>query len=208
MNVITESEHRRLALRKPTLPVIYEEAVRDLIACQSLDEAKYFADKAEALAAYSVIYRDDKAGIEAKRLKLHAYRRMGQLAAELRPHAFLGNGGSAPGPGSLLIESGLNKSQAADARRMAKLDEKRFRSLVDLPRPPAPHTVTKYLVSGSQAWKDFRCAHGPRAAHTWMKTHSASEIAMQLTADEAVLARRIIVEMQEWIDEFERFLTK
>lgn len=65
------------------LPVQYDEAVKALAACTTIDESKHWADKAEALAAWAKVYKDDQVAIEARRLKLHAYRRMGELAQEL-----------------------------------------------------------------------------------------------------------------------------
>lgn len=195
------------------LPIVYEEAVRDLIACQSLDEAKYFADKAEALSAYSKIYRDNAAGIEARKLRLHSYRRMGELAAEIRPNSFIpgkrpgSRAGSAPGPSSLLMESGLSRTAASEARYLAKMSAEKFQKLIDLPRPPSPHTVMITRTKSSAAWSDFR-AQGVGSIHYWIKNKSAKDMALQFSYDEGIRAKIIINDLLEWLDEFERFLPK
>lgn len=81
--VITEQQARQITGgRKPLVPVEYEAACNALAQCVDLDEAKYWSDKADALAAWAKIYRDDRISAQAKRLKLKAYRRMGELAAE------------------------------------------------------------------------------------------------------------------------------
>src|ERR1700722_7297053 len=87
--------------RTVPMPVEYVEACKALAACVTIDEAKRWADKAEALAAWAKIYRSDEASVQAARLKLHAYRRMGKLAEEIRPLRHIGGQGYALGPPSL-----------------------------------------------------------------------------------------------------------
>lgn len=85
--VISAEQARKITGgRTPHVPVEYETAINALVACRSIDEAKYWSDKSDALAAWAKIYHSDKAAREAKALKLWAFRRMGQLAAELRPN--------------------------------------------------------------------------------------------------------------------------
>src|ERR1700733_10435972 len=90
------------------IPVQFEEGLKALAACRSIDEAKYWASAAEALAAWARIHKEKRAGVEAKLIDLHAHRRMGELAAEMRPIRYrLGKGGKnsppnkLPGPVSL-----------------------------------------------------------------------------------------------------------
>lgn len=125
-------------LKNTPLPVRYEEACRALAECSTIMDAKYFADKAEALAAWAKIYKSDQAEVEARRLKLHAYRKMGLLAQELRPGSRGRRGliGTVGGPQALLKESGLKAHQGQNALRLARVSNEKFEAISSLPRPP------------------------------------------------------------------------
>ena len=184
------------------LPIIYEDAIRDLIACQTLDEAKYFADKAEALAAYARIHCDKRLAIESKRLKLIAFRRMGQLAEELFP-------ARAKGRFSILIKSGLTRAGAADARRLSAAKDDTFRHALNSARPPSPAQFRRNTAGTSDSWKAFAGgATGTRHFMTFCRKHRARDVAIGIMPDEVDLARAIAIELSDWLDEFERNLRK
>lgn len=114
-------------------PIQYEAAVQALQVCQTIDEARYFDNKAEALAAWAKIYGDDRAATEARRLKLHAYRRIGILAEQLRPQ-----GAGRKGPPSLLREIGFTDHNAHSAIKVARMPVVAFEREVKAPRPRSP----------------------------------------------------------------------
>lgn len=195
------------------LPVQYEEAVKALDACLAIDEAKYWSDKADALAAWAKIYRNDVAGRRAKQLKLHAYRRMGTLAAELRPNKHTGtNQGAAPGPLSLLREQGLTESQASVARKLALTSKVKFDAIVDKPNPPSPMSAGKaFLTKGSDAWRLIGVSNGCSMSNfrsAVCRKVKASKLARGLVSDEIEKARVIATECAEWLDEFLQHLPK
>lgn len=198
---------RRIPEAKP--PLEYDIACQALVACTRIDEAKYWSDKADALAAWAKIYRSDTAATEARRLRLHAYRRMGELAGELRPAKRKGLPGSAPGPVSLLVGNGLKKSEANAARKVALLSQETFREMAARPKPPSPFTAAAAKQRGTQCWTTFSSSAGA-AMHfrSFTRQHGASELARGMTADEASRAREIAREITEWLDEFEQHLPK
>ena len=119
--VLTREVARQITRgRTPLVPVEYETAVKSLQACIDLNDAKYWDDKADALAAWAKIYRSDETLRKAKMLKLHAFRRMGELAGELKP---LKNdkGGRQPGAIRALTDVGLSHNSAIAARRLASV---------------------------------------------------------------------------------------
>lgn len=153
--VITSAEARKITGgRTPLVPVQYETAMAALAECREIDEAKIWSDKADALAAWAKIYHSDEADRQAKLLKLHAYRRMGELAKELRPSGReivacpnFGHGKGAksqatPGPRSLLMESGLSSSQADAAVRLSKIPGPQFENLISADKIPSPAYAT------------------------------------------------------------------
>lgn len=213
--VITAEQARAITGgRKPLVPVEYEEACLALEACLTIEDAKYWSDKADALAAWAKIYRDDKAGRDAKALKLRAYRSMGQLAKELRPQ----KAWNKPGPKSILREQGLNSSSAGASLRLSKLNEKQIEKLTSLPRPPAP--TSHYLLRNpyDKEANNKRRAFGEHK--DWIEFWSRFSIASSmLKFDASALARSVAPEsltkvkekircVTDWLDEFDRHLPK
>lgn len=191
------------------LPVIYEDAIRDLVACQTLDEAKYFSDKAEALAAWAKIYKSDQATVEAKRLKLHAYRRMGEIALAIRPpHAPRPGGrGSNPGAYSLIVSHGFSKSYARNMTHLARMAPEKFSAAIECPQSPSAlyFKTNNKLVTPS--WSKFQ-TRGANQFRSFCRSNSAKELARGMTADEANSAIKVLDEIHDWLDEFEQHLPK
>ena len=199
------------------LPLKYDVAVRALASCRNIDEAKYYADKAEALAAWAKIYRNDQAKIEAKRLKLHAYRRMGILAQELsgeleyiRPAGR--NKGRKPGAVTILKNAGLALHQANVASAVSKLSEKKFKAAVNAPSPPSAHSFTIRLKGASDAWKVVvGYVQGPGPLPTlrcFCRKHKPKLLARGLSVDEGRKAGGMAREVIEWLDTFEQYLPR
>lgn len=208
-------------IKRPPMPILYEQACKDLSACRTIDEAIYFDNQADALAAWAKIYKHDQAGKESRLLKLHAYRRMGMIAEELRPSGRLSKdrgkkiGGKRgalhlPGARSLLLENGLTKDQAAAASRLAKLTRSGFEKLSALKRPPSPVAATSRLMrGGSASWKHWSGdINSMQRARYFTRKYEPRQLAAGMTIDEAKMARETATELADWLDEFERHLPK
>lgn len=194
------------------IPVQYEEACKALVACTAIDEAKFWDNKADALAAWARIYKSDQAAIESKRLKLHAYRRMGELSAEIakteKTQPRRGRG-QQPGAHKILMREGLNHGAACAARRLARMTASSFDALVNSKKPPAPYTVAIQRVGSTDAWNSFNTHGGSATAfRTWCRRNNPSELARAMKADEARKAREVAQELSDWLDEFEQHLPK
>ena len=61
------------------LPVIYERAKKALAECSRIDECIDWRDKAEALRSYARQAEDKELELLAKRVKIRAIRRTGEL---------------------------------------------------------------------------------------------------------------------------------
>lgn len=201
-------------IRSPRLPVEYEEAVRNLVACTNLDEAKYWNNKADALAAWAKIYDNDRAGIEARRLKLHAYRRMGELAREIRPGGGNPNpktGTQIKGPISLLVEKGLKLNQANCASAAARIPAEKFSKLVNSPQPPAPSALRSRNTSASENWQIITGAIGGNSSlmgfAAFCRKNQPKLLAKGLTADERKRAEALIVPVMRWLKEFDKAIS-
>lgn len=226
--VITSQQAKQITGgRAPLVPVEYDSAVRALIACSTLDEAKYWSSKADALAAWAKIYGDDKVGREAKRLRLYAYRRMGEIARELRPggvassrnphptqkgaHRFSGR---LPGPKSLLEEQGLNDGQTRSALRVSRIPKKEFDAFVNSPKPPSPVTIGSVQIGVSRDYELFNsaltgfvsCLKARGDPKEFVKQVPPDSKAMRNGGTERIRAR--VAQIIEWLDTFEQYLPK
>lgn len=209
--VLTKDQAQRVTKgRTPLVPIEYQEAIKALASCTTFQEAKYWDDKADALAAWAKIYHSNEYVIKAKQLKLHAYRRMGQIANELRPHTGFktGNSGAGrlPGAVALLQDNGLTKTSANAARRIALLPEKKFNKILEDPKAPA--TIAWKLWNTSPVWQDF--THGAMTFRRFTKTHDPKEVVALLGDKDhyAATARELCKDLTEWLDELEQRLAK
>jgi hypothetical protein len=201
--VITQQQARAITGgRTPLVPVEYEQAVTALQACISLDETKYWDAKADALAAWARIYRNDDAGRKAKMLKIHAYRRMGLLAQELNPRrstAATGGRGSVPGSGprSLLLQNGLTVAQADAARVISKLPERSFNKLLKNPVSP---TTARHQLRDNTVWHQMQAA--AMSLRSRCRANTPAQVVATLTDTEKANAKQLVTEITEWLDEF------
>jgi hypothetical protein len=207
--VVTAEQARQITRgRTPLVPVEYETAVKSLEACITLDEAKYWSDKADALAAWSKIYRNDEAGLKAKRLKLHAFRRIGILAGELRPRTGpTGRNGAVPGSVSLLKDHGFSKTAANAARSLAVMSKTKFQKV--LREPKSPITVLHEQTHKNPDWHMF--AKSAMVLRSWMRSHDVkpfAQLVKSMGEREVEASRKLIIDLTEWLDELEQALPK
>lgn len=217
MNAVAKSMLVSNALVKRTpLPVVYEEACRQLAEVATVMDAKYFADKAEALAVWAKIYRSDQAALEAKRLKLHAFRKMGLIAEQLRPTSAstrCKTGGGA----SLLKENGLNSGHAAQAIRLSRIPENKFNSAINQNRPPpivalSRTGVGRGAIRGRSMSSECYLKLNPILGGVGL-THCANFVRKNQNPDvsgftESEVEKALVAtrECLDWFDEFDRKL--
>lgn len=209
-------------IKRTPMPLVYEEACRALKEVTTVMDAKYFADKADALAAWAKIYRSDQAAIEAKRLKLHAFRKMGELAEQLRPSGendcyVKGKSGRQPGGQSLLIENGLKRDQARAAMGISRIPLRKFENLTTGVNPPALFLAArigaglgaKSGVLGSDSYRQLFSSMNGGGLNNVMSILRRSVKVMDVAGfhdSEVTKALEIAKEGSDWFDEFERRL--
>lgn len=189
----------------PAMPVEYETAIKALEACTSLDETRIWRSAYHALAAWAKIYNSRDAEFKAKRLRLHAYRRMGQLARELRPsgRARRGiKGGKLPGSVSLLQEHGLSHSEAVAANFIARLPDEDFQRI--LRRPLSPISVAHQLWGKDPIWLGFCGAATNLRGH--LRRHPPREVlavARMLGERQQGTLRVLLADLRRMLREFD-----
>ena len=204
--VLTEQQARQITGgRKPHVPIQYEQAVKALSECISLDEVKLWSDKSDALAAWAKIYHDKTVDRTAKKLKLHAYRRMGELAREIRPNRSRNGTTDHRGPKSALIESGLNKHNADAALRLSRMKESEFKRIISSPRLPTPRAIVETRLS---AWSSFNRQSSLGDLRAYAANHSARDLAASIDPKDVKRAKMVLREVSDWLDEFDHYLPK
>lgn len=201
----------KVRAEKMDMPVVYAEALRALEVCTTIDMAKYYADKADALAAWAKIHGCKKDLKLIARIKLHAYAWMGRIAGELRPvrnGKGKGSGsGAAAGPQSLLMEAGLSASSANAARKLATLSAKKLDEHGDNGLSPSTaHQRSTPRYSSSPEWAEIsrECS----STRGCFRRNPARKVALSVPTDEIKKAREMFTEISDWIDEFDRCLPK
>src|SRR5215207_1572682 len=101
----------------------YEAACHALAEAHSIDEAKDWADKATALAAYARQVNDRQLEIMSAEIRLRAKRRIGELSADLEKAQHAGPGSVLPKCGKykaeVLKEVGVSTSEAHRCEQLA-----------------------------------------------------------------------------------------
>jgi hypothetical protein len=205
---------QRVKAEKPA--IVYEEAIKALAECRSIDEAKYFSDKADALATYAKIFKDKKLATEAKRVKLHALRRMGEIAEQLRP-TVRGGGRGHKGALSVLQDHGLTTHRAELANRLCRVPRTAFEKAIAQPTPPSVKTLSR-MGAGKGLQKaatdayvtlvgsGYAGAAGLAVTARLFRRSDVKEMARAVTLDEATKIRALMLEIHEGLDILDQYM--
>lgn len=196
MNAVLSVAQARQATngREPLVPVEFEAACKALAACREIDEAKYWSDKASALAAWAKIYHSTKVDREARLLKLHAYRRIAELAADIRGKRGKGR------VRDILTEEGLSSTEARQIEGVGRASKEEFERAVSSVRPPAPWAFTR--------GPDVAELKPLRSMHTLVSHVEPHRIAVLIDRKDRETFVRMIGEIVDWCDDLEQRLSK
>lgn len=194
---------------KPLL--VYEKAVMAIRDCRTIDDAKFWSDKSEALQAWARMYADDRIMREARALKLHAYRRIGQLADALRISMPKGSGyrglkGSVRGARSLLIEHGVSTSRSQHMLTIGRMDQDLFDGAVSRDKPPSPSQLCDRELRPNPLWATV----GNRLSIflSAIKSVEPESLARTLDEKQRKKALRMIDDAFRWLYELEEKLSE
>jgi hypothetical protein len=176
---------------------IYERGCALLEQCITFDETKYWDSLADAAAAWGKIHNSDRVERLARALKLHAYRRLGEIA-ETQKAPVKAAKGRPPGPVAWLQSNGMSRNEAQAARGLANMGQAQFDELAGRAKPPLPVSVRKGHYT---EWQRFygRASLANVAAHTLRtKPTEAAEFDGLERSKARTLARRL----ERWFKEF------
>lgn len=183
--------------RRPQVPITppeYDQALRALDACVTIDDAKFWSDKASALAAWAKIYHSRDIDRKAKILKLHAYRRMAELAQEIQKQDGKGR------IRTILENQGLSVTEARQIDGVGRAPRMDFERAVSANRPPAPWVFSRGA--------DVAELKPLRSMHTLVGHIEPARIASLIDKQARDAFREMIAEISEWLDELDQRLEK
>ena len=191
------------------LPAAYEAAKQALAECESLDECKDWADKAQALASYARQAGDDTLEKQARRIRARAIRRAGQLLKtfDARP----GNAAKQSAPGDTLISqadaaagAGMSKRQQVTAVRVATVPEPQFEEAIEGEKPPTISELASKGIKPQSAPTGFAQATrllGPvKRFSEFCSEHDPEFIAGGVMDYECADLRKRVANIDAWLD--------
>lgn len=188
----------------------YEQAIALLRACLHIDDAKRFANFADAKAAWAKIHHDETALRLCKALKLTACRRIGELAVSQKPPVPRKSGKesfayNAKAPAyQLLRGEGLTGSEASAAIALQRMSPERFNAILQRPQVPG---ISSPLVRASRnpEWTLLRKSLLNAASN--LRRAQIRELVRPLSGKEKQSALPLVRELTEQLDELERCLS-
>jgi len=215
-------------------PLNYERAKSAIAECASIDECQDWVDKSAALAAYAKQVRDDSMLNNAKRIRLRASARVGELLLQYPKNVRavatkrrLGQGRSSATPNFIRSErheaaaiAGIPRSSTTMYVAMARVPREQREALIEATPPIGANAlyrigaldkrggINKVSVAWSTIMNKAGWAGNLNAFVTWCSKYEARSLAGQLNTDEAEKLRPHVVAAQEWLDCFEQCLPK
>jgi hypothetical protein len=209
------------------LPINYKAAKQALAECDRVDECKTWADKAEAVATYARISSDREMELTARRIRLRAIARIGELLLQI-PNTSRGlhtagaqlKGGSLPNPASRLgigRAAGLRPQDVNQALSIARIPPEIREVAIESADPPKPSVLEKHparirprpvrfdrFTPGPEYRAVFLHAGGLTMFTSFLKKHPPEKYFPLLSPAECLRARRYLQVMHGWLAEAER----
>lgn len=210
--VITQEQARQVCggkggqPRAPLLPHEWNDARNALEKCLTFEEAKYWDNWADAKAAWAKMFHDDKLIRLARQFKNRCYRQLGAIGIDR-----VGTGSKGkPGARSFLIQSGMKPSEADAAIKIAKLPKDVFEERNSQPFIPSPLRLMVTSREGTRAYLLAVCgSNSLTGIRSFCRANDPKELATSMRPDEARKIREhYLVEINDWLDEFEQYLPK
>ena len=202
----------------PRLPMSYKAAKRALIECEHVDECRDWANRAEALATYAHLARDEALELIARRVRLRAVARAGELLLMIPNnnrglHLRGGGGGSLPNPQSRLgvgRAAGMRVQDVTQALSIARVPVDIRELLIESPDPPPPSRLAVHPMRiRPRPVRLNRFTPGPQyrelfgggliAFVSFLRRHPAPEYLPKFAPDEKLRASRYLSELESWI---------
>jgi hypothetical protein len=207
-----------LAIKAAPLPIRYDAAVQALAVCERIDECKEWADRAAALESYYRQSSNVEMEQSARRIRLRAKRRVGELLLKIEGPAprsakgFIQAGAQTP-RGRAARVAGLSKIQSRAAVRIARIPKEIAEAAIEA-TPPASETqllriaptdprFNGHTFCGSASYtKLVREVNGLAMFSYWCQKNPASELSQALNSEERSRCLKHVAEIRRWLGDF------
>lgn len=182
----------------PLTITAYETAIACLRECLEIDDTKYFSDFSAAAEAWAKIHRDETVLRLSRALKLHAAKRMRELA-ELRCGA---EKKGRAGAHSVLLAHGMTQAEAIGARKLTEpgvLKAALARNVV-----PTLSSIRATNVKSPSVHIRYALAHMSK----FLETTTPKEVAKDVSSVVRPSARRDARRASIWLAKFAEELDK
>jgi hypothetical protein len=148
-----------------SLPLSYIAACKAVAECTRVDECKGWADKAAAVAAYARMVRNIQLEADAKRIRLRATRRIGEIIGANGYKTALAVITKRAQDGSILESNRkqidpavaqLPQRVRSQARVLARIPSSEFDEIISREDPPAPYFIARrtFKIGGAKRQND------------------------------------------------------
>lgn len=219
------------AFQGARLPIRYAAAKRALRECEDLDECKHWGDQAEALATYARLAHDPEMEIIAKRVRLRAMARVGELLLRvpgdqrgLHTAGAQLKGGSLPNPQSRAGRgraAGMRPQDVTQALSIARVPIEIRERLIERTPPPTPTQLQNHpqrirprpvrlnrFTPGPEYRQIFTHAGGMTSFASFLKRHEPAKYFPFMAPDEVTRAQRYLNFIGAWVAEANRALPR
>jgi hypothetical protein len=207
-----------IAAKDAPFPIAYDRAKQALAQCERIDECSEWANRAEAMASYYRQAKDFGLEMQARRIRLRAKRRVGELLLQLKA---VGRRGPAGRPAQIgqtpraiaARAIGMSVAQLRNVVRIARIPVDQAEAAIEATPPPseaallriAP-TDPKFNVNafcGSAAYTTIvRSQHCLAMFAYWCQKNSAIELGSVLNAAEISRCQKHVAEARRWLADF------
>jgi hypothetical protein len=208
--VINAEQGKALMARLPPKFDItpFWKALDLLKECLVFEDVQHCQRLADVQEAWGRVYRSPEAINGAKAVRLHAARRLGELAQEARGnHSGKGLGG---GPRRWLTSQGIPEKDADYAAALRKIPAARFAEIVARPTPPTVSALARGYQVPKGKWSRRAAnlrwsATFTKLRQNYAKTSAQDAIDARLGVD---VIREQAIFMRDWFDTFIASLPK
>ena len=211
--VLSPEQAKQIAARKTFAIVPYDTAVAALRECLTFEDITHWQNYAEVAQAWGKVHKSDEAIRLARAVKLHAQRRMGELAKEIVAQSRKAAGVSASARGlsaagislkTVLMEQGATASEAHTVSALGRASKSAFNKAASSSKPPTASSFVKKISSAANPWISFAIQARWGAFVSAINIEDAEDIARiaKRHARDPKEIKRQAEQMRSWLGDF------
>jgi hypothetical protein len=193
-----------------TALVRYEQARTALAACHSVDEVKDIRDRAEAMAAYARLAKDNDMILWATEIKVRAERQAGAMLADAKERGDRAPVGRPPENSNTNTLGGLGISSMQSSRwqSLASMTDEHFETAVATAKDTAGQVTTAFMLREAGKARAGKPKQGAKAEAIREELKAAKERGVSMLCSYARLLLGAISASEGFTEEERELLTQ